>query len=64
VGQLAQEHLGQVETEWVGQNAPESTVKRSKIIRYSVFPAVNSSKPPFTAVGREFTAVDESTPFG
>jgi hypothetical protein len=26
VGQLAQEHLDQVETEWVGQNTPESTL--------------------------------------
>ena len=26
MGQLAQEHMGQVETEWVGQNTPESTL--------------------------------------
>ena len=31
MGQLAQEHLGQVETEWVGQNTPESTFNREKI---------------------------------
>jgi hypothetical protein len=40
------------------------SVKRSKIKRYSVFPAVNSSKQRITAVGREFTAVDESILFG
>jgi hypothetical protein len=40
------------------------SVNLSKIQRRSEFPAVNSSKPLFTAVGREFTAVDESTPFG
>ena len=47
------------------------SVNRSKINRYSVFPAVNSGKQritavgmEFTAVGMEFTAVDESTPFG
>ena len=43
---------------------PPQSVKRSKIKRYSVFPAVNSGKQQITAVGREFTAVDESTPLG
>jgi hypothetical protein len=38
-------------------------INPSKNKRYSVFPAVNSSKQRITAVGREFTAVDESTPF-
>ena len=40
------------------------SVNRSKIKRYSVFPAVNSGKPSKTTVGREYTAVDESIPFG
>ena len=43
--------------------SPKS-VNHSKFERYSVFPAVNSSKQRITAVGREYTAVDESTPFG
>ncbi len=34
-------------------------VKPSKFERYSAFPAVNSSKQRITALGREFTAVDE-----
>ncbi len=42
----------------------DQTVNRSKTERHSVFPAVNSGKHRITAVGREFTAVDESTPFG
>ena len=40
------------------------SVKRSKFGGYSMFPAVNSSKRRNTAVGREFTAVDESKPIG
>ena len=43
---------------------PPQFVNRSKIKRYSVFPAVNSGKPSKTTVGREYTAVDESIPFG
>jgi len=40
------------------------TENRSKTKRYSVFPAVNSSKQRITAVGKEFAVVDESIPFG
>jgi hypothetical protein len=36
-------------------------VKPSKFERYSAFPAVNSSKPSFTTVGREFTAEEGSS---
>ena len=39
-------------------------VNLSKYKGYNEFPAVNSGKPSKTTVGREFTAVDESTPFG
>jgi hypothetical protein len=42
----------------------DQTVNRNKNERYSVFPAVNSSKQLITAVGREFTAVDESILYG
>lgn len=40
------------------------SVNRIKNKRYSAFFAVNSSKQRITAVGKEYTAVDESTPFG
>jgi hypothetical protein len=39
-------------------------VNHSKIKRRSMFPAVNGGKRLYTEVGREFTAVDESIPFG
>jgi hypothetical protein len=39
-------------------------VNHSKIKRRSMFPAVNGGKRLLTRVGREFTAGDESTPFG